>query len=374
MHAASGILSFSCIYKMERPEVPLYPCHLYARRRAMTGASSLLARAGRRDAASLPFGEARRRHLGCRRGELVGLRGLPPAMAGQFDAEDQASWYWGRLSRAEAVALLQGQRHGTFLVRDSSTIPGDFVLSVSESSRVSHYIVNSGAAAAAPGMNPPRFRIGDQEFDSLPALLEFYKIHYLDTTTLIEPVSKSRHNSDVLLRQEEAEYVRALFDFNGNDDEDLPFKKGDILRIWEKPEEQWWNAEDSEGKRGMIPVPYVEKYRPASAPVSAPIGGNQDSSLPQPLGGPEPGPYAQPSINTPLPNLQNGPIFARVIQKRVPNAYDKTALALEVGELVKVTKINMSGQWEGECNGRRGHFPFTHVRLLDQQNPEEDFS
>lgn len=64
-------------------------------------------------------------------------------MAGQFDSEDRASWYWGRLSRAEAVALLHGQRHGTFLVRDSGTIPGDFVLSVSESSRVSHYIVNS---------------------------------------------------------------------------------------------------------------------------------------------------------------------------------------------------------------------------------------
>uniref|UniRef100_G1MZN9 SH3 domain-containing protein n=1 Tax=Meleagris gallopavo TaxID=9103 RepID=G1MZN9_MELGA len=223
-------------------------------------------------------------------------------------------------------------------------------------------------------LNPTRFRIGDQEFDSLPSLLEFYKIHYLDTTTLIEPVSRSRQNSGVILRQEEVEYVRALFDFNGNDDEDLPFKKGDILKIRDKPEEQWWNAEDSEGKRGMIPVPYVEKCRPSSASVSTLTGGNQDSSHPQPLGGPEPGPYAQPSINTPLPNLQNGPIYARVIQKRVPNAYDKTALALEVGELVKVTKINMSGQWEGECNGKRGHFPFTHVRLLDQQNPDEDFS
>lgn len=87
----------------------------------------------------------------------------PPAMAGQFDAEDQASWYWGRLSRAEAVELLQGQRHGTFLVRDSGSILGDFVLSVSESSRVSHYIVNSqggggaGAAPSAPGEFPPPF-------------------------------------------------------------------------------------------------------------------------------------------------------------------------------------------------------------------------
>ncbi|XP_051848159.1 adapter molecule crk isoform X3 [Antechinus flavipes] len=212
-------------------------------------------------------------------------------MAGNFDSEERSSWYWGRLSRQEAVALLQGQRHGVFLVRDSSTSPGDYVLSVSENSRVSHYIINSSgprpaAAAAAPplplppaaaqsgpGLNPARLRIGDQEFDSLPALLEFYKIHYLDTTTLIEPVSRSRQHSGVILRPEEAEYVRALFDFNGNDEEDLPFKKGDILRIRDKPEEQWWNAEDSEGKRGMIPVPYVEKYRPASASVSALIGG-----------------------------------------------------------------------------------------------------
>uniref|UniRef100_A0A3P8SW21 Adapter molecule crk n=1 Tax=Amphiprion percula TaxID=161767 RepID=A0A3P8SW21_AMPPE len=236
------------------------------------------------------------------------------------------SWYWGRLSRQEAVSLLQGQRHGVFLVRDSITSPGDYVLSVSENSKVSHYIINS--------LVPPRFRIGDQEFEALPALLEFYKIHYLDTTTLIEPVSKAKHtgfiSSSVGVSQqpEEAEFVRALFDFPGNDEEDLPFRKGDILQVLEKPEEQWWNAASQEGRIGMIPVPYVEKYRPASP--------------------------------------TNGPVFARAIQKRVPNAYDKTALALEVGDMVKVTKINVNGQWEGECKGKRGHFPFTHVRLLEQ--------
>lgn len=64
-------------------------------------------------------------------------------MAGNFDAEDRMSWYWGRLSRQEAVSLLQGQRHGMFLVRDSITSPGDYVLSVSENSKVSHYIINS---------------------------------------------------------------------------------------------------------------------------------------------------------------------------------------------------------------------------------------
>ncbi|XP_030633086.1 adapter molecule crk isoform X2 [Chanos chanos] len=308
-------------------------------------------------------------------------------MAGNFDADDRGSWYWGRLSRQEAVSLLQGQRHGVFLVRDSITIPGDYVLSVSENSKVSHYIINS----ISNRLPAPRFRIGDQEFDALPALLEFYKIHYLDTTTLIEPINKAKHSSFISVtagtggvpQRLEEEYVRALFDFPGNDDEDLPFKKGDVLRVLEKPEEQWWNAQNSEGRIGMIPVPYVEKYRPASPASGAPgsggsgIGGagtmtntdGHNSQSPPLLG--EPGQYAQP---TSLPNLQNGPVFARAIQKRVPNAYDKTALALEVGDMVKVTKINVNGQWEGECKGKRGHFPFTHVRLLDQHNPEDELS
>lgn len=100
----------------------------------------------------------------------------------RFDSADRASWYLGPVSRQEAQSRLQGQRHGVFLVRDSSTCPGDYVLSVSENSRVSHYIINS--------LPNRRFKIGDQEFEHLPALLEFYKIHYLDTTTLIEPAPR----------------------------------------------------------------------------------------------------------------------------------------------------------------------------------------
>uniref|UniRef100_A0A3P9PPZ4 SH2 domain-containing protein n=2 Tax=Poecilia reticulata TaxID=8081 RepID=A0A3P9PPZ4_POERE len=78
-------------------------------------------------------------------------------MAGHFDAEDRDSWYWGRLSRQEAVSLLQGQKHGVFLVRDSSSIPGDYVLSVSENSKVSHYIINDISNRMRPGSGKARF-------------------------------------------------------------------------------------------------------------------------------------------------------------------------------------------------------------------------
>lgn len=88
-------------------------------------------------------------------------------MAGNFDAEDRDSWYWGRIRRHEAVSLLQGQRHGVFLVRDSISICGGFVLSVSENSRVSHYIINSvndrpsasGESHLSPTCPPPSLRL-----------------------------------------------------------------------------------------------------------------------------------------------------------------------------------------------------------------------
>lgn len=41
-------------------------------------------------------------------------------------------------------------------------------------------------------------------------------------------------------------------------------------------------------------------------------------------------------------------------QARVPNAYDKTALRLEVGDTIKVTKMHINGQWEGELHGKVG--------------------
>ena len=55
-------------------------------------------------------------------------------------------------------------------------------------------------------------------------------------------------------------------------------------------------------------------------------------------------------------------------QSRVPNAYDKSALRLEIGDIVKVTKMSINGQWEGEKSGKVGTFPFTHVEFIDNND------
>lgn len=39
-------------------------------------------------------------------------------------------WYHGRIDRATTDTILAGKKPGLFLLRDSATCPGDFVLSV----------------------------------------------------------------------------------------------------------------------------------------------------------------------------------------------------------------------------------------------------
>ncbi|CAO1426809.1 unnamed protein product [Diamesa hyperborea] len=257
-----------------------------------------------------------------------------------FDIYDKQSWYFGSMSRPDATDLLMNEREGgVFLVRDSTTILGDFVLCVREDIKVSHYIINK-----IQQNDQILYRIGDQSFPDLPDLLAFYKLHYLDTTPLRRPAQKK------------IEKVVGKFDFEGSDQDDLPFKKGEILYVISKDEDQWWTAKNALGHTGQIPVPYVEKYEENVRPGS---GGNTFSNSPQ-----SDNTLKKTNLNRKLP------AYARVKQARVPNAYDKTALKLEIGDIIKVTKMNINGQWEGELKNKIGHFPFTHVEFIENDNGE----
>ncbi|KAF7993791.1 hypothetical protein HCN44_010398 [Aphidius gifuensis] len=289
-------------------------------------------------------------------------------MAAQFDQYDKASWYFGAMSRQDASDLLMGEKEGgVFLVRDSTSIHGDFVLCVREDSKVSHYIINKIQQA-----DQIRYRIGDQIFPDIPNLLAFYKLHYLDTTPLIRPAPKK------------VQKLIAKYDFEGNDPDDLPFKKGEILTIVTKDEEQWWTAKNNLGQTGLVPVPYVQKYDEDSLIITELNNTRQDTSSSGSSSASNSIPIVVPPSQVDTPQQQQQvtsrrsniqrtlPAFAKVKQARVPNAYDKTALKLEVGDMIKVTKTNINGQWEGELHGKIGHFPFTHVEFVDNETVDDN--
>ncbi|KRK04803.1 uncharacterized protein Dyak_GE14540, isoform E [Drosophila yakuba] len=53
-----------------------------------------------------------------------------------FDVSDRNSWYFGPMSRQDATEVLMNERErGVFLVRDSNSIAGDYVLCVRSSVR-----------------------------------------------------------------------------------------------------------------------------------------------------------------------------------------------------------------------------------------------
>ncbi|XP_041983558.1 adapter molecule Crk [Aricia agestis] len=276
-----------------------------------------------------------------------------PTIAVSFDQNDMSSWYFGGMSRAVATKLLLNESEsGVFLVRDSKTIVGDYVLCVREDDRVSHYIINRILSPEGA----TRFRIGNQVFTDMAALLAFYRLHYLDTTPLVRPLSQAATTTPAQ-QYHVLEVVEAKFNFDGNDADDLPFRRGERLMVINRDEEQWWTARNAQGRTGSIPVPYVQRVLDPSGMPYPP-----NEALTQ-LGDPPSPPNNKQQKGS---NMQRTlPALARVRQSRVPNAYDKTALKLQEGDIVKVTKMNINGQWEGELNGKVGHFPFTYVEFLD---------
>lgn len=270
----------------------------------------------------------------------------------------QLSCYFGCITREKSELYLGGRRPGTYLIRDSRSIPGDFVLSVSENNKVSHYIINNRGN---------HYQIGDNTFQDLPGIIDFYKKHFLDSTNLVEPIFK----------------VQAQYPFSAKDAEDLSFKKNDILVVVEQNEEKWWTAIDELGNKGLIPEPYVKKLvdiQQAPAAVLQPspqqAGIDPRRSMPPPATSP---PDHVNSRRTSIPpnirphpgesNSANTDIFMAIRKHVLP--YDESKLSFEKGDMIKVLKKNDNGIWFGQNGDRTGYFQFTYVQpyVPDSDNP-----
>eukprot|EP00047_Mylnosiga_fluctuans_P004690 m.235975 g.235975 ORF g.235975 m.235975 type:complete len:717 (-) comp12911_c0_seq1:102-2252(-) len=79
-------------------------------------------------------------------------------------------WFRGRISRAEAAAMLQiTKQEGCFLVRESETQPGEYTLSLSHNEGVRHYRIQH--------IEGQYFVNENHRFDSIPQLIEYHKLN-----------------------------------------------------------------------------------------------------------------------------------------------------------------------------------------------------
>uniref|UniRef100_A0A8C9WVS8 Breast cancer anti-estrogen resistance protein 3 n=1 Tax=Sander lucioperca TaxID=283035 RepID=A0A8C9WVS8_SANLU len=82
------------------------------------------------------------------------------------------AWYHGPLSREAAESLFE--RDGDFLVRDSSSAPGDYVLSCFWKDAPMHFKIIQVILRPKKGYSKKLFQFEEDRFDNVPALIRFY--------------------------------------------------------------------------------------------------------------------------------------------------------------------------------------------------------
>lgn len=92
----------------------------------------------------------------------------------KLSTEDPRShaWYHGQLSREAAESLFE--RDGDFLVRDSSSAPGDYVLSCFWKDGPMHFKIIRVVLRPKKGYSRELFQFEEDRFDNVPALIRFY--------------------------------------------------------------------------------------------------------------------------------------------------------------------------------------------------------
>ncbi|XP_041640521.1 breast cancer anti-estrogen resistance protein 3 homolog isoform X1 [Cheilinus undulatus] len=92
----------------------------------------------------------------------------------KLSTEDPKShaWYHGPLSREAAESLFE--RDGDFLVRDSSSAPGDYVLSCFWKNVPLHFKIIKVVLRPKKGYSRELFQFEEDRFDNVPALIRFY--------------------------------------------------------------------------------------------------------------------------------------------------------------------------------------------------------
>lgn len=321
-------------------------------------------------------------------------------------------WYHGKLNRRKSEDALKGTPSGTYLVRDSTSSPADFVMSVSESTRVSHYQVSR----EPDGM----YNIGDVRFSNLPEIIDFYRIHLLDTAVLTAPLPLEGHAKGGNLNPRWIYKVECMYNFVARDTEDLSFRKGDLLHILEEHEEEWWKAQNIANYAiGCVPVNYIKIV--ARGPAAPPLNAPKPKPIPKPAPPPEDFGFEEPPPvvvreapppkkveprkpaavvpreepkppkkvepvrpRTPSPppvpeKLPERPKFmvARAILDRNANAYDPSALCFKENQNIQILKQNENGLWEGKIvggDGKIGVFPFTMVELMDSAEYDDEIN
>ena len=173
--------------------------------------------------------------------EYEGQEGLVPSNYIEMMPHE---WYHGRITRKDAEKLLADKHEGAYLVR----VREDFALSVQCGDGIQHFKILKDAQN--------KFYLWAVKFDSLNKLVEYHhsaSVSRSQDITLKELELEEKSESEEIL-------VQALYDFTPDEDGDLEFQEGDVIRVTDTSDENWWAGEIG-GSSGLFPAAYVTPYQ-----------------------------------------------------------------------------------------------------------------
>uniref|UniRef100_A0A3P8SHM6 Osteoclast-stimulating factor 1 n=1 Tax=Amphiprion percula TaxID=161767 RepID=A0A3P8SHM6_AMPPE len=182
------------------------------------------------------------------------------------------SWYQENASRSDAQRSLMSQPVGAFLIRGrQNAVPGDFSISVRHPADVQHFKVLQDSRG--------QYYLWLEKFPSLNQLVEYYKSNSISIKSQIflqETQTKQREGSDNLPRlpapadscplcdrvpspaaRQVVNNVRALYDFQAEETDELEFSAGDIIEVLESSDQAWWKGQLGD-KTGLFPSSYTK--------------------------------------------------------------------------------------------------------------------
>uniref|UniRef100_A0A182SG74 SH3 domain-containing protein n=1 Tax=Anopheles maculatus TaxID=74869 RepID=A0A182SG74_9DIPT len=154
----------------------------------------------------------------------------------------------------------------------------------------------------------------------------------------------------------EEPYGIALYDFQGEADEDLSFKTNEKIYLLKRLNDEWYMGRDKRGLEGMFPVNYIEvKVSLPAADCSSYEGQPKQHSVALPLA---------------TTTARDGDGVKKVRALYTFKAEAPEDLSMVENDLVAVL-YEITPDWlYGEIDGRRGQFPANYIEYVPQKLPQ----